>query len=204
MAETMEKKSETSNPNAVAPFAVECDEPRNRDCIVQAIPGCKLRSAISAAKPVIDQKTGMSMIPPDQSASLGQFPPIPGMQLHINPAKLSYVVIDPLDEDEDLCARIKKAMDRTSPFRTEAKLKGVPPLKGTLDVHRMKTLVREMLWMLDSGMVKIIKGVRPNEEDVDKLPGKYLLNPGSRIPNYQPTFSEDLEEWTNQLTRSGG
>lgn len=188
----------------VSPFGIEVDHPRNCDVLVQSIPGCRMRSLIRSDRYVIDQKTGEARIPPSQSAGLAMIPRVPGMQLHVNPAKCTYSIIDPLYEDEELCEKLRKRMSESSPFRIGDKLSGVPPLKGSLDVHRMKTLCREILYMLDIDFVKVIKGVAPELKDVEAMPGNFLLNPGSRIPNQQPTFEKDYESWCEQLVKTGG
>jgi len=201
MATTMQEKPTTTT---VAPFGVEADEQRNSDIMLQAIPGMRLRSAISASRTVKDVKTGEVRIPLDQSRHLGQLPPIPGMQIHVNPAKCSYTVVDPLSDDEEMCERIRKALDSSRAFRVGTKLRGVPTQTGTLDVHRMKTLVRELVWFVEAGDARVVKGAAPKMEDVDGLPGKYLLNPGSRIRNSQPQYEEDMEKWVERLTATGG
>ena len=132
------------------------------------------------------------------------FPPVPGMQLHVNPARLSYVISDPLDEDEDMCERIRKYLNTSSPFRTDARIRGVPTTKGSLDVHRMKTICRELFNLIKLGHVKVVKGLTPRMEDIEALPGNFLLNPGSRVVNTQPMFEKDWDKWVEQLTRSGG
>jgi hypothetical protein len=201
MSETLvEKKQDV----IIEPFGIEIDAPRNNDVLMQAIPGVRLRSAISASKPVKNRSNGRMVIPQDQASFLGTFPPIPGMQLHVNPKKLSYTIIDPLADDEDLCEQIKRSMDEASTFRSDGKLKGVETQKGLLDVHRMKTLVREMLWLINSDHAKVIKGSAPDMELVERMPGNFLLNPGSRTPNMQPQYECDFESWKEQLARSGG
>ncbi len=197
---TMEPKTKTT----VAPFGIEADHPRNGDLLLQSVPGCRLRSAISASKHVIDAKTGEPKVPQDQARHLGQLPPIPGMQIHVSPAKLTYMVIDPLHDDEELCERIRKTLDQISPFRMGRTLKGVPPLKGVLDKHRMKTLCRELVWLVDASEAKAVKGTMPELDEVDKLEGEYLLNPGSQVTNMQPRFECDWDKWLAELTRSGG
>jgi len=194
----------TETKTIVAPWGIEADHPRNADLMLQCIPGCRLRGAVSAMKTTINKKTGEATVPRDQAIHLGQFPPVPGMQLHVNPAKLTYQVIDPLHDDEALCERLRLAIERSSPYRAGRKLEGVPPQKGTLDVHRMKTLCREMLNLLKANEAKMVRGTEPKLEDIEKLPGKFLLNPGSRIHNAQPRYEEDYEEWENNLTRHGG
>ncbi len=200
MSTVVEKRAKT----VVQPFGVEVDPPRNIDVIIQSIPGCRLRGSINAAKTVTNKSTGQKMIPKDQARHLGSLPPIPGMELHVNPAKLAYMVIDPLHEDEEFCEQIRLGLLASeSPFRPK-KLAGVPPQKGTLDVHRMKTLCREIITLISIDYVRVIKGTVPAIEDVNALPGKYLLNPGSRVHNSQPVFEEDYEDWVEMLTRTGG
>jgi len=184
-------------------FAVQVDHPRNSDQIIQSIPGCRLRSAISGVKGFKD-KNGEIQIPLDQQRDLGQYPNTPGMILKVNPAKCSYCIEDPMFEDVVLCERLQKRMEAKSEVSIAGKLQGVPPQEGTLDVHRMKTLCREIITLLKLKNVKVVKGPTPDLDDVDDLPGHYLLNPGSRVPNGQPQFEKDYDKWVEQLGRSGG
>jgi len=188
---------------SVQPWGIEIDGPRNEDVLIQCIPGCVMRGAVRAGKPIVDTQN-RSWISGDESQHLGQYPPIPGMQLHVNPAKLTYAISDPLSDDEDLCDKIKSVMDRTGPYHSTGRLRGVPTQKGTLDAHRMKTLVREMCWLVDSGYARVVKGAKPNQAAVDDLPGNYLLNPGLRTFSTQPRFEKDFSAWIEQLTKAGG
>jgi len=188
----------------VPPFGVEIDHPRNSDVLLQGIKTHRrLRSALGLPRPIPDRKTGEPRMPIDQTREWGQFPNVPGMQIHVNPAKLTYTIVDPLRGDEDLCGRIRKYLNANSAFHVDTKIDGVPPHKGEVDQHRMKTLCRELLRLLDSGVAKVVKGPRPSMEDVDSLPGKYLLNPGARIRNSQPTFEEDWDDWYTNMTTVG-
>lgn len=189
---------------SVEPWGIEADAPRNNDLIIQCIPGCRLRGAVNASKPATDYKTGEPKIPQDQARHLGQLPPIPGMQLHVNPAKLTYTIIDPLYEDEDLCERIRRGIERSSAVRSVTKLRGVAPQKGELDEHRMKSLVREMVNLVKANEAKVVKGALPAMDAVDELPGRYLLNPGARVANQQPVFEDQWSQWLDQLVRAGG
>jgi hypothetical protein len=190
----------------VAPFGIEYDHPRNSDGLIQAIPGLRLRGAISAGKVARDYKTGISVIPIGQASFLGQLPSVPGMQLHVNPAKLAYTVIDPLEENEELCEQIRSAINRqeNTAIHIQGRLKGVPSTSGTIDVNRMKTLVREMLWLVEANEAKVVKGSCPTLDQIQQMPGKFLLNPGSRIFNTQPQFEEDWVAWVERLTKAGG
>jgi hypothetical protein len=200
MSTVTKKRTETST--EVPPFGVQIDHPRNSDVIVQAIPGCRLRSTIKSTRQVKNKITGEMVVPVDQAMALATLPEIPGMVLHVNPTECSYVVIDPLEGDESFCERIENWMRVQSGY--SGKMRGCPPLKGTLDVHRMKTLCREITWWLTDEWATVVKGLRPKIEDVDGLPGKYLLNPGSSVPNLQPEFEEDWDVWRASLATMGG
>ena len=195
---------EKTNTMIVPPFGVEAKHPRNCDLLIQSIPGCRLRSEIDGTSPVRDVKTGDLRVSLDQARHLASFPRVPGMQLHVNPAELTYAIMDPLHGDAEMCERIRKWMNEMSPMRTGQTVKGVPTLTGQLDVHRMKTLCRELVQTMASGEMKHCKGPKPSMDDIDELPGNYLLNPGSRVNTTQPTFEKDWDSWVEQLTRSGG
>ncbi len=102
---TAEPKTKT----VVTPFVVEADVPNNGDLLLQSILGCRLRSAIDPSRTVTDTATGREMIPKDPSRHLGMLPSVPGMRLHVNPAKLTYTITDPLHDDEEKCEAIRLA-----------------------------------------------------------------------------------------------
>jgi hypothetical protein len=189
---------------SVKPFGVQIDTPRNSDVMLQGIDGgCRLRGAIAASKTVKDAKTGEEKLPRDASRHLGALPAIPGMEIHVNPAKRTYSIVDPLHGNTVLCELISRALREDGrPFAGE--IRGVEPRNGELDVDRMKTLCRELVWLLKSDHAKMIKGIRPDLDDIEDLPGKYLLNPGSRVANMQPRYEEDFSEWVQNLARTGG
>lgn len=182
----------------VPPFGIEADHSQMCDLMLQSIPGCRLRSRI---KPTTTTVQGQVKTP----TSAGHSPPeAPGMQLHVDPASLTYVVHDPLNDDENAKARIKRFLQLTTGARQDAQIRGAETVKGKLDKHRMKTLCREIIWLLKSGDVRVVKGAAPEQDDVDELPGDYLLNPGLQTQTTQPMFEKDFPEWLDRLTRSGG
>lgn len=188
----------------VPPFGIRIDHHRNQDQAIQAIPNCVLRTTIRATRPIIDNKTGEEVIPHDQARSLSVLPEIPGMELHVNAKECSYKIVDPLSKDPDLCAKIPSRLRETMRNVTQGELRAVPVQEGTLDKDRMKTLLRELIWICESGDAKVVKGVLPDLETVQKLPGEFLLNPGARAPNMQPRYEKDFEKWVDNLARSGG
>lgn len=200
----MSTVAEPKTKTVIQPFGVEIDTCRNGDMIIQSIPGCRMRGAIRQAKPIKDEKTGEFFFTKSQALTLGRMPQIPGMRIHVNPAKCAYQIVDPLYEDEDLCERIRIAVNRINEVKQGGKLKGVSPKSGKLDVHRMKTLCRELVWIVEAGDGNIVKGTKPELKDLGDLPGHFLLNPGSRIQNSQPTFEKDYDRWYEAMTRAGG
>jgi hypothetical protein len=189
---------EKSRLTVVQPFGVEVDHPRNCDILIQSIPGCRLRGKI---KPVVQTVQGGVSTPLCQGHAL---PDVPGMQLHVNPAKLTYAIVDPLEDDDNAKQRIVNYMRLTQGISADYKIRGMKTQQGELDAHRMKTLCREICNLLDEGHVRVVKGPRPSREDVEDLPGKFMLNPGSRIQNSQPIYEEDFEAWKDRLTMIGG
>lgn len=187
----------------VVPWGIEADHPRNSDLLIQCIPNCRLRSAIKASRSVKDWKTGEELVPQDQARHLGQLPPLPGMQLFVDPAKGTYKIVDPLHGDEELCERLTRRIKSAQLLRTKEKLAGVPPQEGKLDKDRMKSLCREMLNIVDAGEAQVVAGPKPDREDVDELPGEYLLNPGSRVESGQPLYEKDLDEYRRQVNVRG-
>jgi len=181
--------AKTSANTIVPPFGIEIDAPRNNDVLIQSIVGCRLRSAHKA-------RAGVQTMP--------MVPNIPGMQLHVNPEMCEYSIIDPLHEDTNLCDQIEAVLKQSSQLALQKKLRGVPPRSGTLDVDRMKTLCREILCLVDSDFAVVVKGPKPSIEDVEDLPGDFLLNPGSRVHNSQPRYEKDLDAYERQLSQVGG
>lgn len=191
-------------PCPVQNFVVEMDHPHNADMLIQCIPGTpKLRSRITAARPVKDKRSGEMVIPEDRTRHLGKYPEIPGMQLTLMVAARKYKITDPLCDNPDLLDRIKRQMNRDRVFRVET-LKGVPDQEGTLDPHYMKTLVREVYNMLKIGHARVVKGVAPTLEDIQKLEGRFLTNPANRVPTTMPRYEDEMDEWLNNLSRTGG
>ena len=204
---TATKTMEKPETSFLPVFTIEVDHPRNCDLLIQAIPNCRLRSAIKASRTTIvnnQSEDNEPVIPKDQARHLGSLPLIPGMRLKVDTQKLAYEIIDPLHEDKKLCDKIKSAMMSDGrPYFTNG-VKGVPPQKGTLDKHRMKTLCREVINLLNAEHVVMKKGMAPDIEDVNELPGHFLLNPGSRVPNNQPRFEKDLDDYKETIQNAGG
>jgi hypothetical protein len=62
----------------------------------------------------------------------------------------------------------------------------------------MKTLCREVLWMIANNAGKFVKGPGYTQEQCDALPGRYMQNPGAQTRWHQPVFEDQMEAWENQ------
>lgn len=183
-------------------FTIEADHPRNSDLLLQSIPNCRLRSAISSSRTVHDRKNNTDVTPTDQSIGLGGLPRIPGQRLTVNPSTGEYTITDPLCDEPDLCERIKNQFPKQ--FSSKTNLRGTPPVSGNLDEHSTKTLLRECRNLVDAKEATIRKGSLPKKDVIDEMSGRYLLNPGSRTMNTQPRFEDQWDDWFLQLQRNGG
>lgn len=191
---------------SVAPFGVEADDDRNGDIVLISLPSTRVRSRIKSTRTVSfkDPKTGKvsQRIPTDQARALGPLPEVPGMQIHVDPAERVYRIIDGMTREmgEEL-AQAMRYSDESMRAIAPSKFIPVPDQVGVMDEHHFKTLVRELYRLVKSGGARVIKGVLPDEEDIDALPGKYLYAPG---PNYfsvtLPRFEEDVAAWQEKLT----
>lgn len=197
-----ETESEAEVTGFLPVFTVEADHPRNCDLILQAIPGCRLRGSIDGSRHTIDAKSGDTRVPIDQARALASFPRTPGQHLTIDTRRMAYRISDPLYQNDVMLNRIAQHFKESG--KSSVQVKGVPPLEGTLDKDRMKTLCREVFDLLALGHMKIASGAAPGMDDIDDLPGKYLLNPGSVVQNTQPRYEEDFQTWVDNLSRGGG
>ncbi len=189
----------TKERTIVQPFGVEADHPRNADILLGGIQGhVRLRGGLDASKPGYGKDAG---VPSSQYSRLGNLPKIPGMQIHVNPTTLVYKVTDPLHDDEELCRLIERRLKEQERPVPNGKIVGCPPQKGKMNVHRMKTLCRELLFLLDEGHVKLVKGPMPTIEDIGNLPGRFLQNAAGIVKNSQPVFEDEMDEWEANLSR---
>ena len=187
----------------VLAFGIEADHPRNSDLLIQGVENCRLRSSIKPTKQIMDEEDGEPVERPVNAWMVDGFPNrLSGMQLHVDPEKLTWKIVDPLEGNERVLAQIKKAVDRNTGYSTIDKLKGMPERSGTLGKDEMKTLVREMVGIINSGEAKVI-GMKPDMDDVDNLPGRYLLNISNREQWKQPRYEDELSDWERNLNRMG-
>jgi len=195
---------EKKQTKTVMPFTVMADHPRNADLVLACLEGSRMRSQIKHNKSVFarNKKTGEQEERPTSAKLIEGLPAnIPGMTLHIDPVELKYEITDPLAEDEEKLEQIQAAIHSAHGVKTGMKLRPAQSKFGTLDKHRMKTLVREVLTFVGDGAMKCVEGILPELEDVNAMDGKYLQNPSNRGQYNQPKFEEDMPEWIDSLNR---
>lgn len=187
----------------VGSWSIEADHPRNSELLIQSIPNLRLRSAFDGLKPAVT-KNGKSRTPIDQALQYAGYPRTRGKILTVNPVRLLYEVTDPLHGDVATCAQIRDWLQEKGLLRRpDIKLDGDPPVRGELDVHSMKTLCREMLNLVKQGEAKTVRGDEPTLADINRLPGRYLLNPGLRTSTSQPRYEDDLQGWVDRMNSGG-
>ena len=195
-------KEETVTGGFIPQFTVEADHPRNCDLLLQSIPGCRLRGSVDGSRHTVDAKTGDLRVPIDQARALASFPRTPGMHLTVDARRAAYKITDPLYQNEAILNRIQQHLKEAG--RGVVQVRGVKPMEGTLDRDRMKTLLREIRTLVKLGHMKVVTGGLPSEEDVEDMPGQFLLNPGSVVQNTQPRYETEYEEWISKLAQGGG
>lgn len=203
MTATDTTKESTTRVSVIPPFGIEANHPRNCDILIQCIPNCRLRSSIDGQRGAMDDN-GNYRVPRGQAEYLSSFPKTPGMQLIVYPAECRYVIRDPLRDNHQMLDRIQRFLKEKSISGFSDKLNGIPTTEGKLDVHRMKTLCRELIQIVNNDYATVCEGRLPDLEDLDELPGHFMLNPGSRIPNTQPVYEHQFDQWLANLSQTGG
>ncbi len=191
---------------SVAPWGIEIDHPRNADVLVQGITNCRLRSSVKAVKDIFTKNpdTGEQEITSAPAHLIAGLPSnIPGQQLHVNPADETWKIYDPLAKEEPKLDRIKKAVETQTDMSVSDKLRGISTSTGKLDKDQMKTLLRELFHLVESGYAKVVLGIKPDMEDIDEMPGDYLTNPLNRTDWGVPRYEKDVSEWKDTLNRVG-
>jgi len=187
----------------VGSFGISASHPRNSDLLLRSVIDCRLRSAIRPTKEILVREPGEidQTLRPAPAKMIDGLPAvIPGMELHVNPVKGQWKVIDPLHDDERLCEKIQRAMEQSTGTRTRERLRGIPPRSGSINPDQMKTLVREMVWLLEAGEATLAAGSQPSLEDVDAMPGDYLNMPVERGGRWHiPRYEKQMDEWVQTL-----
>jgi hypothetical protein len=208
MSTTTEKKREVS----VAPFAIEARTPRNQDIMIQSIGQMRLRGAVSASVQAFDrtwededQEDAEMPTRPVSAKLIEGVGELPGMQLYVNPATCEWKTADPLYKKEKALKKLQKALSNAlGVAAVDQRLEGMKPRSGKLGQDEMKTLCRELLCFIEAGDAKVVKGMAPEREEIDELPGDYLLNWSQKDKWRQPRYEKDYENWADRVGQLEG
>jgi len=207
----MSTAEKTKKASSVMPFVIEANTPRNQDLMIQNLERLRLRGAVHATVEVFDKLYAdedddrETPTRPTGAKIIEGVPELPGMQLYVNPTELRWEMKDPICKDERLLEKIANAM---SEFRGSTivgqKLRGMKPKSGTIGRDEMKTLCAELLCFIDADEAKVIKGMAPSKEDIDELPGRYLLNWSGLDDWKQPRYADEYDEWIRRSHNMSG
>lgn len=191
MAEVLEQQGgrtaqQDRTPRNGASFTIEFDG-ENRNFMLSAFgDGTTVRGAFSVSRCM-------------NAGDMRGMPDVPGLHLTLNLRDNRLTIEDPLRKDRDLCAKIKSALKHARLFGSDGELVGVATVEKTLSVHQMKTLVLEIRDRMAANEVRMIKGEFLTDDQIEKLPGKQLLDPGRNFPTSQPMFVDD---WWDYVSRA--
>ena len=82
-------------------------------------------------------------------------------------------------------------------------LSGLKTKKGEVDADTMKTLCRELLCFIEAREAKVVKGPTPTKEQIEELPGDFLLNAANLSGYNQPRYEKDYPEWVRKMNSLG-
>ena len=203
--------SVTEKAVSVRPFAIEADTPRNGDLIIQSLGLLRLRGAVSASVMVFDKQWNEEdyeegeQTRPAPARLIDGIGELPGVCLFVNPGKLEWELKDPLYKKENKLEFIRKALRRVRGVRsTGDRLQGMKPQKGTVDVDTMKSLCRELLCFIEADEARVIKGTKPTMEDIEAMPGRFLLNNVNMSGWMQPKYEDQYLDWVNRRSQLDG
>lgn len=118
--------------------------------------------------------------------SMSRMPDIPGMRMELIFSKNEIRIFDPLADDPDLLDKIN-AVGRDQGISSRP-YKAVPERKEEMDNDTFKTMVREIVQLVKAESATVVDGDIPKLEAVDKLPGRYLNDPGNTTTQGKAKF----------------
>jgi hypothetical protein len=129
--------------------------------------------------------------------------PIPGARLAVDIRRAKATLFDPLQTTKE---------GREVLERYNAVAKGIPALRKDckpfetlqyqLDEDQLKTLLYELLRKMDSGCLDIVEGSLPTLQELEKIPGHELYDPGNNSED-KPRYKKDLKAWRDRQRAAG-
>ena len=66
------------------------------------------------------------------------------------------------------------------------------------------TTYNRLLQLVEAGNAEFIFGPKPTLEQIEGMPGSFLLQPGLRTSTLMPRYEDGWDEYVDNLRRSGG
>ncbi len=207
MATDTQQQPKAAASSTIRPFCLEigdCNAPgdmtnrKNRGILLETV-RMKLRGRFS-----FGNQRGKSF------GRLAGMPDVPGIFIEVKPDGRRVRIFDPLDLDEDNCPKTGEnykqiltdmnAVIKSATGGIFDVFKQVQRLK--LDVHRFKTLLRELVRWDESGNIyKLHVGELPSLEAIDKLHGEFMCN--EYHSGQVPKFEKEHQAYLENLQRIG-
>lgn len=181
----------------VPAFAVQATHPRNCDLHLMCLNGVIGRRMRSTTNPLVTNIQGQ----PRPFNRQDPVPVIPGQILRVFPSELRVVMEDPFFGDDVMRDALARWLRKNQGGTSTIPPSGIPPVEGRMDANRMKSLCREILHLLADKSMTQVEGPAFDLEDVDGLPGDYLLNPGSIIPTGQPALEKHWDQYVQRCNQ---
>lgn len=187
--------TETKKGPAKAAFTVEFADENCRNMTIKTL-RLKVRGRFSLATLQAREIGGR-----DVGAAMSQMPEIPGLRIRIVPKDLKIVIFDPLEKNEELVERINKVFKAARGGATTQEYKAVERTEMDLEKQpdKFKTLICELARMKESGTIKVHDGKFPTEDEIEKMPGRELFDPGN--DGRKCRYKDEYEEWAAGLDR---
>lgn len=135
--------------------------------------------------------------------AMSQMVDSPGMRLQVNLETGRVREYDPLENDPETLERICRVLGRAR-GGVEVKYRPQPSKSYELDEHTLKTLVKELRYMVtcDEPKAKLVEGKLPSEAEIAAMPGRILFDPGNSDP-HKFRFQDEFEKWLGKRRTAG-
>lgn len=176
-------------------FEVEIGDSCNRSVHLSSIK-VNLRGKFSVSN-ITSREGGGRQI----GEALLNMPDIPGMRVKVDLTNGAYTIYDPLNNNPMLLDRINGIADKV-PILRGPKVKPVETINAhEQDPDRFKTLVLQLIRLVNDGMGKVTDGLMPKEESLEALPGRELFDPNSNS-HAKPRYVKDYYKWSQEIDKA--
>ena len=129
---------------------------------------------------------------------LSQMPDVPGIHFEVDLDRKTAREYDPLADDPEKLSEACRALG-IGMANPSYKAKPWPTItydKLHQDVY--KTLVREVVRLVEANMARVVEGRLPAEAEIDKLPGRYMHDVWNSNSN-RPRFEDEVDSYLKNL-----